>query len=200
MIVELILLNVTLVLCRHIGIGSFKCNLEDLVGHPYGSVFRPEALEEGTQLSSNFVEGDDSGIEDQKVQSMGSRKRRRLAKAAMATGVENSTNPVSVSAKLLVVEKEPPTKMLEYGELQEQQLLAELKQLRSRQEKLSKKDNRNLTDDDTNQLLNYEQVEQMKQSGKGSEHIVKLLQQNSTTFDEKTVHAQDKYLENKNKK
>ncbi|CAF3490836.1 unnamed protein product [Adineta steineri] len=62
-------------------------------------------------------------------------------------------------------------------------------------------DNRNLCDEGTvNQVLQQEEIEQLKSEGVSGQSIISQLVSKSATFDKKTVFSQQKYLNKKKKK
>lgn len=61
-------------------------------------------------------------------------------------------------------------------------------------------DNRNLVDQNTHQALTAEQIAALKRGGATGADIVRHLVENSATFQEKTVYAQEKYIRRKKQK
>lgn len=62
---------------------------------------------------------------------------------------------------------------------------------------ISGKDNRNLRDDDKNQVLSHDAIEALKAKGVTGRDMVRSVVKNSTTFKAKTTFAQDKYVKRK---
>ncbi|KAM4713644.1 tRNA (adenine(58)-N(1))-methyltransferase non-catalytic subunit TRM6 [Anableps anableps] len=66
--------------------------------------------------------------------------------------------------------------------------------------KVAGTDNRNIVDDGKSQKLTRDDIETMKEQGLKNEEIIKQLIDNSSTFNNKTGYAQDKYIKKKRKK
>lgn len=65
---------------------------------------------------------------------------------------------------------------------------------------LSKRDNRDLFDNNQAQVLGCEEIKKMKKEGVESNKLVQILAKNSKTFNQKTTFAQEKYISKKKKK
>ncbi|XP_068223791.1 tRNA (adenine(58)-N(1))-methyltransferase non-catalytic subunit TRM6 [Palaemon carinicauda] len=61
-------------------------------------------------------------------------------------------------------------------------------------------DNRDLCDDGRSQKLTPEEIIQLKSSGLSGKEVVQTITDNSSTFKEKTVYSQEKYVNKKHKK
>ena len=62
-------------------------------------------------------------------------------------------------------------------------------------------DNRDLCDDGSaNQILQHNEIEQLKSEGTSGQTIISHLVSKSTTFEKKTAFSQQKYLNKKKKK
>ncbi|XP_022093544.1 tRNA (adenine(58)-N(1))-methyltransferase non-catalytic subunit TRM6-like [Acanthaster planci] len=61
-------------------------------------------------------------------------------------------------------------------------------------------DNRTLIDDKCSQKLSYEDIQALKNTGKHGEAIVEQLVENSSSFKEKTIYSQAKYVKRKRDK
>ncbi|XP_043961982.1 tRNA (adenine(58)-N(1))-methyltransferase non-catalytic subunit TRM6 [Gambusia affinis] len=66
--------------------------------------------------------------------------------------------------------------------------------------KVAGTDNRNIVDDGKSQKLTRDDIETMKEQGLKNEEIIQQLIDNSSTFNNKTGYAQDKYIKKKKKK
>lgn len=66
--------------------------------------------------------------------------------------------------------------------------------------KVAGTDNRHIVDDGKSQKLTRDDIETMKEQGLKNEEIIKQLIGNSSTFNNKTGYAQDKYIKKKKKK
>ncbi|XP_054900252.1 tRNA (adenine(58)-N(1))-methyltransferase non-catalytic subunit TRM6 isoform X1 [Poeciliopsis prolifica] len=66
--------------------------------------------------------------------------------------------------------------------------------------KVAGTDNRNIIDDGKSQKLTRDDIETMKEQGLKNEEIIQQLIDNSSTFNNKTEYAQDKYIKKKKKK
>ncbi|KAK3886367.1 hypothetical protein Pcinc_009471 [Petrolisthes cinctipes] len=61
-------------------------------------------------------------------------------------------------------------------------------------------DNRDLKDDGLSQKLTPEQIIELKHKGLSGKEVIQKITENSTTFKEKTVYSQEKYINKKKKK
>jgi hypothetical protein len=64
----------------------------------------------------------------------------------------------------------------------------------------TKKNNKELVDDNKAQGLSAEQITEMKKKGVGGESIIQALIQNSSSFQNKTEFSQQKYIKKKQEK
>ncbi|XP_041832217.1 tRNA (adenine(58)-N(1))-methyltransferase non-catalytic subunit TRM6 isoform X2 [Melanotaenia boesemani] len=66
--------------------------------------------------------------------------------------------------------------------------------------KVAGTDNRNIVDDGKSQKLTRDDIETLKEQGLKGQEIIQQLIENSSTFNNKTGYAQDKYIKKKKKK
>jgi len=64
----------------------------------------------------------------------------------------------------------------------------------------TKKNNKELVDDNKAQGLSAEEIAEMKKKGVGGESIIQALIQNSSSFQNKTEFSQQKYIKKKQEK
>lgn len=149
---------------RSLTVGNFIVLLADLVGKPFGTCYEPVALE------------------------------KKEAKVLLELFRQNGKTLKNdeIPAKLMAFQH-TKKKYRSYHEVQEESLLMELEQLKSKRIK----DNRHLKDVNENQVLKCKEVLEMKSKGIESEKLIQQLVENSKTFDLKTPLAKDKYIKYK---
>ena len=99
-----------------------------------------------------------------------------------------------------MIKESPKDKIFALVKIDESQMTDFEKVFLDGDEDVSSKDNRDLKDENSSQRLSKDEIENMKDEGKGGTEIVASLIENSGTFEKKTKFSQAKFLKKKAKK